>query len=389
MDFNKILKILSDVKFLAHIPEDEQNKFIRDCKQINLKAGEPLFHEKDLGSSMYVVLSGEVSVYKGDTAIAKRRRGELFGELSLIESTPRSATVKSSANTSLLEITKEQFDSHFASNSKILLFLLKIIAKRFIVDINKMDSVYQGIKVHARELEESNSDLQRFAYIASHDLQEPLRKIMAFGDRLNRKAPQLDNEGKDYLSRMQTSAERMKRLIDDILKYSNVTAQENLFEHVDLKTIIDEVLLDLEDQIVKTCGKIKLNEMPSLEAIPFQMRQLFQNLISNSLKYHRKGVRPVVNITSSSIEGDQWNITIEDNGIGIKEKYFDRVFKMFERLHGRNSYEGTGIGLAICKKIVRRHGGKIALEKPAHEGTKINIILPVRQNLLELATTPS
>jgi signal transduction histidine kinase len=383
------MKILNEVKLLTQLPEDEQIKFIRNCRQINLKAGEILFNENDSGTSMYVILSGEITIFKGNTIIAQRGRGEIFGELSLIESTPRSATIKSSANTSLLEITQKHFSSYFASNSKILLSLLKIIAKRFIIDINKMNSVYQGIKGIASELEESNSELQSFACIASHDLQEPLRKIIAFGDRLSSKNHQLDDEGKDYLSRMQTSADRMRNLIDDILEFSNVTAQESLFEQTDLKIVINEVLLNLEDRQEQTKGQINVNEMPSLEAIPFQMRQLFQNLISNSLKYHRQEVTPVVNITSSYKEDNKLSITIEDNGIGIDEKYFDRVFKMFERLHGKNSYEGTGIGLAICKKIVDRHGGEIFLEKPAHEGTKVNIILPLRQSLLEKAITPS
>jgi len=389
MEFDKKLIILKEVNFLSYLQEGEQEKFVQDCKEINLKAGDYLFHEKEIQSSMYVILCGEVFIYKADSVIAKRGAGEVFGELSLIESTPRSASVKSSVDTSLLEITKEQFDSYFATNPKILLSLLKIIAKRFIIDIDKLDSVYKKIKIHAKELEESNAELKNFVYIASHDLQEPLRKIIAFGDRLNSKAANLDDEGKDYISRMQSSATRMRNLIDDILSYSNVMAKDSLFDQVDLNSIITEVLSDLNDKVTQTRGEITVSDLPSLEAIPSQMWQLFHNLISNSLKYHRNEVPPAVSIRSSYKDGDQWSITIEDNGIGVDEKYYDRVFKMFERLHGKSSYEGTGIGLAICKQIARCHGGEIFFEKPAHEGTKVNLILPARQNQLERATTSS
>lgn len=379
MEFNQKLNILKRFEFLNYLGPSEQKNFARDCEEINLKAGEILFREKDSGDSMYVILLGEVWIYKENTMVAKRGCGDIIGELSLIGSHPRSATVECVVDSSFLKITRAQFEFYFTSNSKILVSLLKVIARRFIADINALDSVYQNIKIHAKNMEESNKELQSFAYIASHDLQEPLRKIIAFGDRLSSHAVHMDDDGKMYLDRIVTSSLRMKELINDILQYSNVMAGDNLFEEVDLNKVIGNVLLDLEGQIAQTQGEIKFNDMPSLEAIPCQMQQLFQNLISNSLKYHRRGISPVINITSTSTDNNHCKITIEDNGMGIEEKHYDRVFKIFERLHGKSSYEGTGIGLALCKKIIGRHGGEINLESQPQQGTKFKIILPVKQ----------
>ncbi len=383
MDLEQKLAVLKKADFLTYLRGSEQTQFIKECKEVHLKPGGILFHEKDPGNSMYVILSGEVLIYKENKVIARRGDGEIFGELSLIDSAPRSATVESVSDASFLEITKEQFHRYFASNSKILFSLLKIIAHRFIIDIHELDSVYQKIKIRAQELEESNQELQSFAYIASHDLQEPLRKIVAFGDRLSSKAVDMDEEGKKYLERMQYSASRMKDLIHDLLQYSNVMVKESSFELMDLNNTISDVLVDLEDQISRTHGQINVEAMPTLEAVPFQMRQLFLNLIGNALKYHKNGVNPIIRITSSLNEDGNWNIWVEDNGIGIDEKYFDRVFKVFERLHNKSDYEGTGIGLTICKRIVNRHGGRISLKSQLQKGTRFKIILPAKQALVK------
>jgi len=242
------------------------------------------------------------------------------------------------------------------------------------------DELEQKVELRTRELQRSNKDLEDFASIASHDLQEPLRKIVSFGDRLRSMVPNLDDQNKNYLERMQSAAERMQQLIADLLHYSKMTSGKKSFRKLNLKDVIERVMDDLEIQIANTGGTVRVNDMPTLEVDPIQIHQLFQNLVSNALKYHRKGVHPEVRVESSRGENGFWTITIEDNGIGIEEKHRERIFDPFERLHGRNSYEGTGMGLAICKKIVSSHGGSIFVQHPAGQGTIFVINLPEFQS---------
>jgi signal transduction histidine kinase len=249
-----------------------------------------------------------------------------------------------------------------------------------------------NLKATASRLERSNRELQDFAYMASHDLQEPLRKVQAFGDRLKAAcAKSLGAEGRDYLERMQAAAKRMQILIDDLLAFSRVTTKANPFEPVDLERIAREVLSDLEVRLQQGGGKVDLGELPTLEADPLQMRQLFQNLISNALKFHQEGRAPVVEVrgrvfrqpdkqpSAGSAEDGFCEITFQDNGIGFDEKYLDRIFILFQRLHGRSAYEGTGIGLAICRKIADRHGGSITARSTPGEGSTFVITLPLKQ----------
>jgi signal transduction histidine kinase/DNA-binding LacI/PurR family transcriptional regulator len=228
----------------------------------------------------------------------------------------------------------------------------------------------------ARNLARSNADLQQFAYIASHDLQEPLRKITVFCGRLMSRADRYSESDRDYLERMHSAATRMQTLINDLLAYSRLTSKMQPFTPVDLTQIAEEVLSDLEIKISQTQARIEVEKLPVIYADPLQMRQLFQNLISNGLKFNREGIPPVLKI-SSAIQGANYAITFEDNGIGIEKSYFDRIFVLFERLHGRSAYEGSGIGLAVCKKIVERHGGTITIESNPGEGSRFIVILPV------------
>jgi len=228
------------------------------------------------------------------------------------------------------------------------------------------------------ELRRSNAELEKFAYIASHDLQEPLRKIRAFGDRLRDKfRPQLGDQGQDYLDRMLSSAGRMSRLIDDLLTFSRVATHAHPFEPVDLTAITRDATADLENRANLTGGRIEVGDLPAANADPTQMRQLMQNLIGNALKFHRPGVPPVVKVTGRLVGAAACEIRVEDNGIGFDEKYLDRIFEVFQRLHGRDDYEGTGIGLAICKKIVDRHGGTLTAHSRPGEGAAFVVTLPV------------
>ncbi len=236
-----------------------------------------------------------------------------------------------------------------------------------------------------RKLEESNQALQDFASIASHDMQEPLRKVQAFGNMLkNQCCASLDTEGKDYLDRMLSATGRMHSLLTSLLEYSRVSTRANPFEEVELKELIGEVLSDLEVRIHQNGGSVKVGELPAIEADPTQMRQLFQNLIGNALKFHKEGEKPVVKVHARN-ENDHHIIEVEDNGIGFEEKYLDKIFAPFQRLHGRSgSYQGTGMGLAICKKIVERHGGAITARSAPGQGSTFVIMLPVGQDSPEV-----
>jgi PAS domain S-box-containing protein len=258
-------------------------------------------------------------------------------------------------------------------------------------DITDRKSAERQLRTYNFKLEQSNRELQEFAYVASHDLQEPLRKVQAFGDRLEKKcAEQLSDEGRDYVSRMKNAAGRMQNLINDLLTFSRVATKTQPFQPISLKKIVEEVASDLEIRIEQSGGRVEIGELRTLDADPLQMRQLFQNLICNALKFHRADVPPVVKVYAETVssnseetgangDGDFCRIVVEDNGIGFDEKYLDRIFTVFQRLHGRMEYEGSGIGLAVCRKIVERHGGQITAKSKEGMGAKFYIDLPATQ----------
>ncbi len=252
------------------------------------------------------------------------------------------------------------------------------------LDITERKQAEEEIKRYASQLELSNRELQDFAFVASHDLQEPLRKIQAFGDQLKTGySERLDAEGLDYLARMQSAAVRMQALIQALLNYSRVTTKARPFSPTDLAAVAREVVGDLEARISEAGGLVEIGDLPTIEADPTQMRQLLQNLIGNALKFHGDE-KPVVKVYGrSAAHGPShdglYQIFVEDNGIGFDEKYLDRIFTPFQRLHGRGTYEGTGIGLAICRKIVDRHGGSITAKSAPGKGSTFIVTLPVKQ----------
>lgn len=236
------------------------------------------------------------------------------------------------------------------------------------------------LKENNEDLARSNRDLQDFASVAAHDLQEPLRKVQVFGDRLKATCSDtLGEKGLDYLERMQGASSRMQALIEDLLLYSRVTTKAQPFVEVDLNQVVREVISDLEVRIEQLGGRIEVANLPTIDADPTQCRQLMQNLIGNALKFHRDEEPPVVKIRGQFLDGDEWQITVEDNGIGFDEQYADRIFGIFQRLHGRSEYEGTGVGLAICRKIVERHGGTISTRSAPGEGSTFILTMPARQ----------
>jgi two-component system sensor kinase FixL len=264
-------------------------------------------------------------------------------------------------------------------------------------DITERTRAEEAINRKAAELARSNAELEQFAYVASHDLQEPLRKIQAFGDRLKTKCDAVDlQEGRDYLERMQNAAARMQTLINDLLTFSRVISASQPFVTVDLNAVTKGVLSDLEVRIEQTKAKMEVSDLPTIEADSMQMRQLLQNLIGNALKFQPPDQQPEIKIHGRVIKNplggnaeddpyaEQCELTIEDNGIGFDEKYLDKIFAVFQRLHGRNDYAGTGVGLAVCRRITDRHGGTIAAKSEPGKGAAFTISLPVRHSKKEV-----
>ena len=239
-----------------------------------------------------------------------------------------------------------------------------------------------------KELEVSNHDLQQFASVASHDLKEPLRKIQVFSSMI-RDNNFVEAAGLSFFNKIILSSERMSRLIDDLLNFSKLSAAD-AFQRMDLNDIVQEILSDLELSIAEKGAVINVNGLPEADVTPGLMRQAFQNLISNALKFSKPGVPPVITIESQIVAGLDFQaparegggycrITVTDNGIGFDEKYRDRIFTLFQRLHPRDNYEGTGIGLAIVKKIVEKHNGMVTASSQPGNGTSFLMVLPLHQ----------
>ena len=230
------------------------------------------------------------------------------------------------------------------------------------------------------DLEKSNQNLSEFAFIASHDLQEPLRKVSMFGDILGELNQDLDERSRDYISRMQNATLRMHDFINDLLIFSKLSTEDHIFNPINLNKILEETLSVMEAEISESGGTIKVGTLPDIDADPVQLHQLFQNLISNALKYRKKDVSPFVNIYSQGNYNGNVTINFEDNGIGFDEKFTDKIFQLFQRLHGKNEYEGTGIGLAICKKIAEHHNGVITVNSTLGVGSNFKVVLPKKQS---------
>ena len=239
----------------------------------------------------------------------------------------------------------------------------------------------ERLRQSSAQLQQSNRELQDFAYVASHDLQEPLRKIVVFGERLKEKAADtLVAESRDYLERMQKAAARMQTLINDLLTFSRLTTKSNPFAPVNLMEIANEVVEDLESRIEQAQGRVEVGELPVIDAEGLQMRQLLQNLIGNALKFRQANTPPVVKVAARKYVNDigleMCELTVSDNGIGFDEKYLDRIFNVFQRLHSRAEYEGTGMGLAIVRKIALHHGGNVTARSKPGAGAAFIITLP-------------
>jgi PAS domain S-box-containing protein len=260
-------------------------------------------------------------------------------------------------------------------------------------DITEQERSAETMLEYTKKLEASNRELVDFAYVASHDLQEPLRKIEAFGDRLSKKySATLPDDGKMFVERMQSAAGRMRRLINDLLSYSRVTTAAKPFQKTALNEVVAGVVSDLQIRIEESHGKVEIGDLPVIDGDPTQLRQLLQNIIGNALKFRKPDVDPVVHVKAELTEvhelmtpGTAVVLTISDNGIGFDNQFREQIFTIFQRLHTRNEYEGTGIGLATCRKIVERHGGTIFADGKPDEGSMFRITLPKSRDAKEKA----
>ena len=241
-----------------------------------------------------------------------------------------------------------------------------------------------------KQLEISNDDLQQYASVASHDLKEPLRKIQIYSDKVRRSFLANHPEADEFMQKIISSSQRMSRLINDLLNYSRLSG-EGMYKQTDINEILNELVSDLEILIAEKNATIHIDRFPLMDVIPGQIRQLFQNILSNALKFSRKDVPPVVHIQVSRIatqemeggeseNGNYCRVAVSDNGIGFNEIYKEKIFTMFQRLHSKEAFEGTGIGLAIVKKIVEKHNGIITVSSREGEGTTFTLVLPILQN---------
>ncbi len=334
-----------------------------------IQSGEPGDVECDGGLRIYAVpiragteIIGSMSFGYGDPPREESKLRELAAKYRVsVEELRRQAQSYESRPAFIIEMAKKRLET----------------AASLIGEIVQRKRVEGELEQKAKDLAKSNDELAQFAYVASHDLQEPLRKIGAFGDRLAAHSESvLDEQGRDYLHRMQNAAQRMSNLIESLLELSRVTSKARALEMVDLNKVVSDALSDLELRIQQTGGRVEVDQLPTVMADRLQMRQLFQNLIGNALKFHKEDTSPVVRIHTQQNGKGTWEVHVTDNGIGFDEQYLARIFRPFQRLHARSAFEGSGIGLAICNKIVARHLGQITAHSQPGIGSDFIVLLP-------------
>lgn len=350
--------------------EDDRDR-AREVWKHSLETGEPyeiqyrLYHAK---SNTYRWVVGRALPYKNDD-------GEIvkwYGTCTDIDDSIKEIEKRKKLQKELRE-EKKRLESRVAERTS----QLKLTNEGLRDEIKKRQRIEQSLRESTAELERSNNELEEFAYVSSHDLQEPLRKIQAFGDLLAEEYSGKLGDGEEYLTRIQSSASRMSTLIEDLLAFSRVSTKPAAAVQVDLNQTLKDATNDLSERIARENGTVEVQEnLPTIKADETHMRQLFQNLLSNALKFHAADQAPIVHVSYEKTD-DCHKICVKDNGIGIDKKYSDKIFAVFQRLHAKKSFEGTGIGLAVCKKIVERYGGTINVESQLGKGTTFIISLPI------------
>jgi PAS domain S-box-containing protein len=252
----------------------------------------------------------------------------------------------------------------------------------FTLELSQQKEAERALEQYAARLEESNRNLEQFAYAASHDLQEPLRKIQSFGEILNQRvAHKLDADEADILARVRTSAKRLQVMIDSLLSLSRISSRTRTFSRIDTNALVQEVLADLEISIHTHHARVRVDSIPDLYGDPSQIHQLLQNLIGNAIKFHLPSKPPQVTVSGSSVSDTQVEIRVQDDGIGFSTAHLERMFRPFERLQPRSEFEGVGMGLAICSRIVERHAGTITAQSEPGKGSTFIVTLPKADNL--------
>lgn len=385
----------------TEIPE-QQNRF----KELNQRIRTKIDEMQDVVQLVHEDRRAEaISLVRTDRGVVLMRDiSELIGQMEsderallyrnrMVAQKDREFILKTLIATNVLGLflTLAVFIAIYRHNRKISLLYNRIEQANNELE-DKVEERTLALQQYSEELQRSNRELEEFAFVASHDLQEPLRKIRAFGDRLRQKySTELGERGADYVERMHAASERMSQLIDDLLSFSRVSTRQQPFENVDLNKVVAQVQEDLEYAIEDSGATVSVDALPSLEADASQLGQVFMNLIGNSIKFRREGVPPVIQIIAETgsqfalendhlYDGVEWcRLRLIDNGIGFEEQYTDKVFNLFQRLHGRDEYSGTGIGLALCRKIIERHGGKIEAKSQPGEGSEFIIHIPLQQ----------
>lgn len=347
----------------------------RKVWQKSLETGEPY----EIKYRLFNAPSGEYRWVIGRALPFRNELGEIikwYGTCTDIDDSIKEIEMRKKLEKELNE-ERVRLESRVAERTS----QLKLTNEGLRDEIKKRQNVEQKLRENTAELERSNAELEEFAYVSSHDLQEPLRKIQAFSGLLVDEYGDKLGDGDEYLTRIQTSANRMSTLIEDLLAFSRVSTKPSVTRSINLNETLNDVIGDLDERVRKEKGQIIVDsKLPTVQADETHMRQLFQNLLSNALKFHSIDTKPVVKV-SYERRKDVHRISVADNGIGIDEKYQEKIFAVFQRLHARQAFDGTGIGLAVCKKIVERYNGTIEVKSQLGTGTTFIITLPTESEI--------
>ena len=370
---------IPDSVLVATAKDEEELKLMRDIGFSSVIIVPMVLDGKTIGAISLISTESKIHYKESDIEVAKglaNRAALAVYNANLYHSAQREIKERKLLQRQL-ETANEVLESRVVERTRQLVETNDGLEK----EIRRSQKIERELQQYSKSLARSNQELQDFAYVASHDLQEPLRKIQAFGDLLESEYGDSLGEGAEYLNRMRSAASRMSILIQDLLAFSRVTTKPQDIKQIDLNVILEDVLSDLETRITDKKGKVVIEKLPAVWADPTHMRQLFQNLIGNALKFHKPDMPPQVKVSMHPRGRDDkyYEIHIKDNGIGFDEKYLDRIFSVFQRLHGKDVYDGTGIGLAVCRKIVERYGGKIDAKSKPGAGSTFIIKLPIKR----------
>lgn len=368
---------IPDAMLVASAKDEEELTLMRDLGFSSAIIVPLKIADKAIGTISLISTESKIHYKQSDVEMAKAlasRAALAVDNAQLYQAAQRELRERKILQ-SQLEVTNEMLESRVIERTQQLVDTNDGLEN----EIRRRLKIERELQEYSKSLARSNQELQDFAYVASHDLQEPLRKIQAFGDLLESEYREALGDGEEYLSRMRNAASRMSTLIQDLLAFSRVSTKPQVMKQIDLNVIVDEVVGDLETSISSKQGVVVIAKLPAVWADATHMRQLFQNLIGNALKFHKPDVPPSVSVSvRPRRKGDEfYEIYVKDNGIGFDEKYLDRIFSVFQRLHGRENYEGTGIGLAVCRKIAERYGGSIEATSKVNVGSTFIIKLPI------------